>query len=52
MLEVRNIPRESLGAERGLEWVLVSTYPAAIKTTSDPEWRAIRLGSSLFTSYL
>lgn len=46
VLEIRDIPRESLGAERDLEWVLVSTYPEAIKTTSGPEWRAIRLGSS------
>lgn len=46
MLEIRDIPRESLGAERDLEWALVSTYPAAIKTTCDPEWRAIHHGSS------
>lgn len=52
VLEIRDIPRESLDAERDLEWVLVSTYPAAIKAKGDPEWRAIRLGSSLFTSYL
>ena len=52
MLEIRDIPRESLGAERDLEWVLVSTYPAEIKAKSDPEWRTIRLGSSLLTSYL
>lgn len=52
MLEIRNIPRESLGAERYLKWALVSTYPAAIKAKSDPEWHAIRLGSSLLTSYL
>ena len=51
-LEIRDIPRESLGAERALKWVLVSTYPAAIKAKSDPEWRTMRLGSSLFTSYL
>lgn len=51
-LEIRDIPRESLNAERDLEWMLVSTYPEAIKTTSDPEWRAIRLGSSKLTSYL
>lgn len=52
MLEIRDIPRESLGAERDLEWALVSTYPAAIKATCDPEWRAIHLGSSRLTSYL
>lgn len=52
VLEIRNIPRESLDAERDLEWVLVSTYPEVIKTASGPEWRAIHLGSSLFTSYL
>ena len=51
-LEIRNIPRESLAAERNLAWVLVSTYPEAIKAESDPEWRAIRLGSSRLTSYL
>lgn len=51
-LEIRNIPRESLDAERDLEWVLVSTYPEVIKTASGPEWRAIHIGSSLFTSYL
>lgn len=42
MLEIRDIPRESLDAERDLEWVLVSTYPEAIKTTSGLEWRAMR----------
>lgn len=52
VLEIRDIPRESLDAERDLEWVLVSTYPEAIKATPDPEWRAIRLGSSRLTSYL
>ena len=52
MLEIRNIPRESLGAERGLKWALVSTYPASIKDKSDPEWHAIRLGSSRLASYL
>lgn len=52
MLEIRGIPRESLDAERDLEWVLVSTYPEAIKTASGSEWRAIRLGSSRITSYL
>lgn len=51
-LEIRDIPRESLDAERNLEWVLVSAYPEAIKARSDPEWRAIRLGSSQLTSYL
>lgn len=51
-LEIRDIPHESLGAERDLKWVLVSTYPAAIKAKSDPEWHDIRLGSSLLTSYL
>ena len=50
-LEIRGIPRESLDAERDLEWVLVSTYPEAIKTASGSEWRAIRLGSSRITSY-
>nr|DAP42128.1 MAG TPA: HepA-related protein (HARP) [Caudoviricetes sp.] len=52
VLEIRDIPHESLGAERDLKWVLVSTYPAAIKAKSDPEWHTIRLGSSLLTSYL
>ena len=52
ILEIRNIPRESLGAERDLKWVLVSTYPAAIKATSGLEWRTIHLGSSRLTSYL
>ena len=52
MLEIRDIPRESLGAERYLKWALVSTYPAAIKAKSDPEWRTIRLGSSRLASYL
>lgn len=52
ILEIRNIPRESLDAERDLKWVLVSTYPEAIKATSDPEWRTIQLGSSRLTSYL
>lgn len=51
-LEIRNIPRESLDAERDLEWVLVSTYPEVIKTASGSEWRAIHLGSSRLTSYL
>ena len=37
VLEIRDIPRESLGAERDLKWVLVSTYPEAIKTTPGPE---------------
>lgn len=52
VLEIRDIPCESLGAERYLKWTLMSTYPAAIKASSDPEWRAIHLGSSLLTSYL
>lgn len=52
VLEIRDIPCESLGAERYLKWTLVSTYPAAIKASSDPEWRAIHLGSSLLASYL
>lgn len=52
VLEIRDIPRESLGAERDLKWALVSTYPEAIKAKSDPEWHTIRLGSSLLTSYL
>lgn len=52
VLEIRDIPHESLGAERDLKWVLVSTYPAAIKAKSDPEWHTIHLGSSLLTSYL
>lgn len=52
VLEIRDIPRESLGAESDLKWALVSTYPAAIKAKSDPEWHTICLGSSLLTSYL
>jgi len=52
VLEIRDIPHESLGAERDLEWVLVSTYPEAIEAKVGPEWRAIRLGSSRLTSYL